>query len=40
MSERDEPGTTRTRTGLALFGAIFGFGDSGGDVRADGGDRD
>ena len=27
MDEGDAPGTTRARTGLALFGALFGFGD-------------
>ncbi|MFC6952214.1 hypothetical protein [Halorubellus litoreus] len=40
MDERDVPGTTRARTSLALFAAIFGFGDRSGDVRADGGERD
>jgi hypothetical protein len=40
MDERDAPGTTRARTSLALFGAIFGFGDHDGEVRADGGEED
>jgi hypothetical protein len=40
MSERDAPRTTRARTGLALFAAVFGFGETDGDVRADGGERD
>jgi hypothetical protein len=52
MDNADAPRTTRARTGLALFGAIFGFddgdarddgdrrGDAGGRVRTDGGERD
>ncbi|WP_227133842.1 hypothetical protein [Halorubellus salinus] len=34
MGERDVPRTTRARTGLALFGAIFGFGDRNGPPEA------
>jgi hypothetical protein len=40
MDERDAPRTTRARTGLALFGAIFGFDSNDDDLRADGGERD
>jgi hypothetical protein len=45
MDERDAPRTTRARTGLALFGALFGFGRRDDDtptdgLRADGGDHE
>ncbi|WP_323674395.1 hypothetical protein [Halorubellus sp. PRR65] len=40
MNERDSPRTTRARTGLALFGAVFGFGGRDDALRADGGDED
>jgi len=39
MSEDRAPSTTRSRAGLALFAAVFGFGDAEADMRADGGDR-
>jgi hypothetical protein len=39
MRDSSSRGTTRTRASLALFGAVFGFGDGDDGVRADGGDR-